>query len=98
MKKWIYALGALLLAIGFAILGRDGRAAKRAEGQRDKLLLDNTKTAKDKAKKAGAKADKLQKDAAAAAEAGKAAIDKVGAKDENMASLLDSWRSDSVQR
>lgn len=96
MKRWLYGAAALLLAVGFAILARDGRAASRAEKQRDNLILDKTKKAQVKAEKLGKKADKLQADAKVAAEVGQAAIDKVGANDENMRDILDSWRSDSV--
>ena len=97
MKKWLYAAGALLIAVGFAVLGMDGRRAKKAEASRDKLILDESKKAQDKAKKAGAKADKLQADAAQAAEVGRAAIDRVGTNDESMRDILDSWRADRVQ-
>lgn len=96
MKKVLYALGALLLALGFGILGRDGRAAKRAQNHSDKLILDSTKASQEKAKKLGEKAERLQQDAQLAAEAGVAALNKVGAKDESMDSLLDTWRSDRV--
>lgn len=96
MKKWLYAAAGILLAVGFAILGRDGRAAIIAGKQRDALILDKTKVAQVKAEKLGKKADKLQADAKEAAKVGQAAIDKVGATDENMRDVLDSWRSDSV--
>jgi len=96
MKKWLYAAAGLLIAVGFGILGRDGRKAKKVESQRDKLLLDKTRVAQEKAKRAGKKADKLQANAKVAAEAGQAAIDKVGSNDPTMAELLDNWRSDST--
>ncbi len=98
MKQWLYAAAAFLIALGFAVLGMDARRAKKAEASRDELILDESKKAQAKAKKAGIKADKLQADAAKAAEAGQAAIDKVGTKDETMRDILDSWRSDRVQQ
>lgn len=95
MKKWLYAAAGILIAIGFGILGRDARRAKKVSHQRDNLLLDKTRVSQEKAKRAGKKADKLQADAVKAAEAGKAAIDKVGSNDPTMAQVLSDWRSDS---
>lgn len=97
MKKWLYAAAGLLIAVGFALLGRPARRAKKVTQQRDRLLLDKTRVAQQKAKRAGKKADKLQADAKVAAEAGQVAIDKVGTNDETMRELLDTWRSDRVQ-
>ena len=56
-----------------------------------------SRRSRDKAMKAGRKADVLQADAERAAEVGQAAIDKVGSNDETMRDLLDNWRSDRVQ-
>lgn len=97
MKKWLYAAGAFLVAFGFYVLGSDLRRAKKAEASRDKLILDESAKAQARAKKAGLKADKLQNDAAQAAEVGRAVIDKVGTNDETMRDVLDSWRADRVQ-
>jgi len=95
--KWLrrigYALAAALIAAGFGMLGRPARRQKKAEGQRDALLLDGSRKARDKADKARKRADQHQVDAQDAAIAGQAAIDKVGDSDESMAKLLDSWRS-----
>ena len=97
MKKWLYAAAAVLIALGFGILTRDGRKAKTLTASRDDLLLDGSRRSRNKAIKAGRKADVLQADAKKAAEVGQAAIDKVGSNDETMRDLLDNWRSDRVQ-
>lgn len=97
--KWLrrvgYALAAALIAAGFGMLGRPGRKLKKAENQRDALLLDGSKKARDKAIKFDEQANKHQADGVEAAVAGKKAIS--GVKDESMVDLLDSFRSDSVQ-
>ncbi len=92
MKKWWYAAGALLLAIGLGILGAPGRTEKRLKGERDALILEGSGQAKAKARKKGIQADKHQLNAKVAAEAGKKVMDKVGTNNESMADLLDSWR------
>jgi len=97
VKKWLYAAAAILIAIGFSILGRDARAAKKAGDQRDQLLLEGSGRAKRKAHLAGIKADMLQKDAENAAKFGQAAVDKVGSNDETMRDILDRWNADRVQ-
>lgn len=100
--KWLkgigYALAAALIAVGFGMLARPGRKLKKAEDQRDYLLQEGSREARDAAVKAGEQADKHQADAAAAAVAGQKAMDKAGKSNESMAKLLDSWRSgDGVQ-
>ena len=92
MNKWLLAFGSFLAIVGFAILGRPERKLKKAVAQRDQLLRDNTKVAQVKAKKLGAKADKLQAQADEASEAGKATVNKVGTQGETVSSILDSWR------
>ena len=92
MKKWLYALAGFLVVVGFSILGRDERRAKKAGAQRDALLVDGSKAAKEKAKKAGEKADKLQAQAAEAAKVGEAVVNDVGSNNETIASVLDGWR------
>ena len=92
MKKWLLAAGALLVAIGFSILGRPERQLKKVQKQHDNLIVDGSKRAEAKAVAAGKKADKLQAEAKVAAEKGQAVIDNVGKNNETMRNLLDSWR------
>ena len=92
MKKWWYAAGALLLAIGLGILGGPGRKEKKLVKQRDDLILEGSGRAKVKAQQKGIQADKHQANAVKAAAAGKKAMDNVGKNNESMADLLDSWR------
>lgn len=96
--KWLRTAGivlaGILVAVGFSLLGRPARQLKKVQGERDELLLDGSRRARDKAEKAGKKADQLQTHADEAKAKGQAAIDGVG--DEDMRSVLDSWRSDGV--
>jgi len=96
VKRWLWAAAALLIAVGFAILGRDEKAAAKAGAQRDALILEGSGRAKAKAHQAGIKADKHQANAVKAAEVGQAAIDKVGSNSESVSSILDGWRADRV--
>ncbi len=91
MKKWWYAAGALLLAIGLGILAGPSKAEVRVKKQRDDLILDGSRRDKAKAREKGIQADKHQKNGVLAAEAGKKAMDKAG-KNESTADLLDAWR------
>ena len=91
MKKWWYWLAGVLVLIGLSILGKPSKAQAKAEGQRDSLILDGSGRAKAAAHKAGIKADKHQRNAVIASEAGKKAMDKAS-RNESTADLLDSWR------
>jgi len=92
MRKVLYWLAGLLVLVGLGILGRPGRAQARAEGHRDELILDGSGRAKARAHQASIRADKHQRNAVVASEAGLKAMDKVGTDNESMADLLDSWR------
>lgn len=95
MKKWLLAAGALLVGLGFYILGQPERKLKKVVAHRDNLMLDNTKASQVKAEKFGKKADGLQAEAIMAGELGKAEVDKVGTQSETIGSVLDSWRKPS---
>ena len=97
MKRWLWAIAAFLIAVGFAMLGRDEKAAAKAGAQRDALILDGSGRAKAKAHKAGIKADRHQENAKEAAKVGQAIVDKVGKNSESVSSILDGWRADRVQ-
>ena len=97
MKKWLWAAAAALIAIGFAILSRDEKAAVKAGAQRDALIKEGSGRAKAKAHKMGIKADKHQANAVKAGKVGQKVVDKVGTQGETVSSILDSWRKpDSV--
>lgn len=85
-------LGAVLALIGFSILGRSGRAAAKAEQQRDDLIIDGSRQARAKAEKMNEKANSHQAAAVEASKLGKQVMDRVGTENESMAELLDSWR------
>ena len=97
MKKWLWGAAAILIAIGFAILGRDEKAAVKASAQRDALIKEGSGRAKAKAHKMSIKADKHQNNAVEAAKVGQAIVDKVGSNNESVSSILDGWHSDRVQ-
>lgn len=96
MKKWLWGVAAVLIAVGFAILGRDEKAAAKAGAQRDALIKEGSGRAKHKAHLAGIKADAHQANAVKAAEVGQAVVDKVGSQNESVRSILDSWSADRV--
>ena len=92
MKKWLYWAAGGLALLAFYILGGPERKVKKLKGQRDELILEGSGKAKAKAREKGIQADKHQKNALVAAEAGRQVMDKVGTNNESMADLLDSWR------
>lgn len=97
MSKWFWMVATFLIAVGFAILGRDEKAAAKAGAQRDALIKEGSGRAKAKAHKLGIKADKHQANAVKAGEVGKKVVDNVGKNSETISSVLDSWRKpDSV--
>jgi len=91
VKKWLYAAAGFLVLVGLAILNGPAKAQAKAEGQRDDLIRDGSGKAKAKAQEQNIIANKHQRNAVVAAEAGKKAMDKAG-KHESTADLLDSWR------
>lgn len=96
--KWLrrtgYAVATVLIGLGFSILGRSKRRQKAAERREIDHLAQGSEAARERAAREMAKAKMHEDLAREAAAVGQAAIDKVGANDENMASVLDSWRSD----
>ncbi len=92
MKKWLYAAAGGLALLAFWILSGPSRAATKAGQQRDSLILEGSGRSKAKAHLAGIKADMHQLNAVVAGKQGKKIMDRVGANNESMADLLDSWR------
>jgi len=98
--KWLrtagMALAGFLLLLGLTMLGRDARRAKRAEQREQNLLAEGTDKALNKAVKQNQKATELKKRAAEAASATRVKLDQIGAKDEDMASILADWNTDRL--
>lgn len=97
MRKFFLALGALILAIGFAMLGRDNRRRERAEEREIGYLIDGSEKALKKAQVENEKANVARERAKEAAKVGQAALDKIGAKDAEMADVIADWNTDRVQ-
>jgi hypothetical protein len=98
MKKWLIAFGGFLLAVALAILGRDGRRAKKTEQQRDEMLGTGIKADQDKAEKLNKRAEKHK---AAADRAAAKTIEKLEVlreKDHDMDDLLSAWQSERVRQ
>jgi hypothetical protein len=98
MKKWILGLGSFLLLVGLAILGRDSRALRRTEAQRDELLATGANEHKKKAEALNRKAEKKKQAAKEAAAATQARLEKISEKDPDMDDLLSAWQSERVRQ
>lgn len=98
MKKWLLAFGGFLLVVGLAILGRDGRALRKTERQRDELLAKGANEHKKRAEDLSVKAEKQKAAAAEAAAATEARLEKLSEKDPDMDDLLSAWRSERVRQ
>lgn len=98
MKKWIIGLGTVLLGMAIFILGRDGRALKKTEHDRDQLLGTKIKKEQDKAEALNKKAEKQKAGAKLAADATVAKLEKISAKDTPMDDLLSAFESERVRQ
>lgn len=98
IRKILIGLGAALLAAGLVILGRDGRALRRTEENRDRLLATKIKSDQDKAEKLNKKAERHKAGAAAAAEATRARLEARDASDNDMGDLLSAFESERVRQ
>ena len=98
MKKWMIGLGVFLLGLGIAILGRDGRALKRTEHNRDQLLGTKIKKEQDKAEALNKKAEKQKAGAKLSAVATLDKLEKISAKDTSMDDLLSAFESERVRQ
>lgn len=98
MKKWIIALGGLLLVAALAILGRDGRALKKVEAQHAQALSDDIIDGTAKAEKLKKKADKHGAAAKLAAERTNAVLEARSEKDPDMDDLLSAFESERVRQ
>jgi hypothetical protein len=98
VKKAIIGLGVFLLGLAVMILGRDGRALKKTEHNRDQLLATHIKKDQDKAEKLNKKAEKHKAGAKLAADATLAKLETVSAKDTSMDDLLSAFESERVRQ
>ncbi len=98
MKKVAIAIGVFLLGLAVMILGRDGRALKKVEGDRDMLMATRIKADQDKAEKLNKKAEKHKAGAKLAADATLAKLETVSAKDTSMDDLLSAFESERVRQ
>ncbi|KPK74254.1 MAG: hypothetical protein AMJ84_00255 [Acidithiobacillales bacterium SM23_46] len=98
MKKWLIILGGALLAAALAILGRDSRALRRTEEQRDEILQTGIDENSAKARKLAAKAEKRKADAQAAVDETVRRLDALDEKDNDMGDLLSDWQSERVRQ
>ena len=96
MRKWLLAFGGFLLVVGFAILGRDGRQKRKAETRKLGHLVDGSKKYLEKAAKENAKAESARIRAAEAADIAREKLDKIGAKDADIADIVGDWNTDRV--
>ena len=98
MKGWMIAFGIALLGLALGILGRDGRALKKVESQRDEELANDINDTLGKAKALTAKAEKHKAAAAVAAEATQKRLEKISEKDTDMDDLLSAFESERVRQ
>ena len=98
IRKILVGLGAALLAAGLVILGRDGRALRRTETERDRLLATKVKADQDKAEKLNKKAERHKEGARLAAEATTKRLEANSEKREDLDDLLSAWQSERVRQ
>ena len=85
------ALAGILVAVGLSILGRDGRAAKRAETREQEYLAEASGKSLKKAVKEEAKAKAAKLRAKETAKRTKEILDRRGENDPDMAKLLAAY-------
>ncbi len=91
LKSAALALAGILIAVGLGMIGRDGRRAKKAEVREQQYLADGSAKSLVKAKREQAKAKKFKAEAKIAVQRGEAALNRIGDKDESIASMLDRY-------
>jgi hypothetical protein len=85
------AIAGILVAVGLSMLGRDGRAAKRAEKREQEYLADASDKSLKLAIKEEAKAKAAKQRAKETAKRTKEILDKRGQSDPDMAKLLAAY-------
>jgi len=85
------AIAGILVAVGLSMLGRDGRAAKRAEKREQEYLVNASDKSLKKAVKEEAKAKAAKLRAKETAKRTKEVLDRRGESDPDMAQLLAAY-------
>ena len=98
MKRWLIIAGGFLLAVALALLGRDGRALRKTEDDRDRLLATRIKADQDKAEKLNKKAEKHKANAQLAADETRKRLEAISGKDNDMDDLLSAFESERVRQ
>ena len=98
MKRWLIWLGGALLAVGLVLLGREGRALRRTEEDRDRRLATGIKTEQVKAEKLNKKAERHKEGAKLAAEETRKRLEARDASDNDMGDLLSAFESERVRQ
>ncbi|MGI9293425.1 MAG: hypothetical protein ACR2PS_05530 [Pseudomonadales bacterium] len=91
LRNFGIALAGILVAVGLSMLGRDGRAAKRAEQREQEYLADASDTSLKKAFKEEARAKAAKQRARETAKRTKEILDKRSENDPDMAKLLAAY-------
>ena len=98
MRQWLYGLGAFLLGFGLYLLGRDGRAARRADDRLTDLLATDTTKNLDRAEKEAKKAEAAKARAEQAAEVTRKKLEQIRDKDTDMGDLLAAFDAERVRQ
>lgn len=98
MKKWLIVAGGILLSVALVLLGRDGRALRRTEHDRDQLLATHIKKDQDKAEKLNKKAEGHKAGAKLAAEETRKRLEANSEKREDLDDLLSAFESERVRQ
>ena len=98
MKRWLIWFGGVLLAVALVILGRDGRALRRTEQNRDQLLGTHIKKDQDKAEKLNKKAEGHKAGAKLAADETRKRLEANSEKRHDLDDLLSAFESERVRQ
>lgn len=98
MKKWLIVFGGFLLAMALVILGRDGRALRNTEADRDRRLATGIKKEQVKAEKLNKKAERHKEGAKLAAEETRKRLEANSEKRHDLDDLLSAFESERVRQ
>jgi predicted Holliday junction resolvase-like endonuclease len=98
VKKWLIVFGGFLLAMALVILGRDGRALRNTEKDRDARLATGIKKEQVKAEKLNKKAERHKEGAKLAAEETRKRLEANSEKRHDLDDLLSAFESERVRQ